>query len=324
MRLQSTHFFAVASCLLVLCVLSVSAQTAPGSIRGRVVLPNGDSIHEAVMLRLESIRGVRSHSYTDNEGQFEFSVVQVGLYHLTVEPPKDRFEMVTVDVEVFSDAPSILTITLKEKSGTSPPNSSETVTPSEADPHVPPAAKSEFDRASALIRESKHEEAIAALRKAVALYPRYLMALNDLGTELLAVGKLEEATTELRRAMAIDAKAFNPHLNLGIVLVEQHEFTEARQELQTAVSLRSNAPAARLYLGIALIGLDEPDAAEVELKKAYSLGGTKYAVSLFHLGQIYLNQNKREEAVKMLERYLIEEPNGKHAEQARKLISVVQ
>jgi tetratricopeptide (TPR) repeat protein len=323
MRLRPTRL--ICACLLFLVWdLCASAQTAPGSIRGHVVLPNGDSIHEAVMLRLESIRGVRSHSYTDNEGQFEFSVVQVGQYRLIVEPPKDRFETTVVDLEVFSEQPTVLTITLKEKGGTATTNSNETVTPSEADPLVPPAAKKEFDRAAALIRESKHEDAIAALRKAVALYPRYLMALNDLGTELLAVGKLEEATTELRRAMAIDAKAFNPHLNLGIVLVEQHEFTEARQELQTAVALRSNAPAARLYLGIALTGLDESGAAEVELKKAYSLGGTKYAVSLYHLGQIYLNQNKRDEAVKMLERYLIEEPNGKHAEQARKLIAAVQ
>lgn len=276
------------------------------------------------MIRLEALRGVKSHAYTDNQGHFEFPGIAVGVYQVVVEPG-DRFEMVSTSVEVYPNVPSILTIPLKEKAGTvSEVKPGDAVSAAELDSQVPAAAKKEFDRASALSKEQKHAEAIVYLRKAIALYPRYLKAINDLGTQLLAVGNLDEAITEFRKAIAIDAKAFNPHLNLGIVLVQKHEFAEASDELRKAISLQPNSPAARLYFGIALIGLNDGAAAVSELKTAYDQGGSDYAVALYHLGQIYFNQNKREEALKMFEQYLAQQPTGSRADEVRQLVALLR
>lgn len=314
----------VVALLVLLSGHIICAQTSPGSIRGRVVLPSGANLEAAVSVRLESLRGVRSDSFTDNEGHFLFDNVPVGIYQVVIEPDKNRFEPVTVNVEVFPNAPSILTITLKEKGSDGSSRKADTITSSELDTQIPPAAKREFDRASVLSRENRHVEAIAFFQKAIAIYPRYLQAINDLGTQLLALGRLEEAAAEFRRAMAVDQKAFNPHLNLGIVLVQQHEFADASEELRKAVSLQANSPAARLYLGIALMALDDEINAESELKAAYALGGSKHAIALYYLGQLYFNQKKNDEALKMFERYLNEEPGGSKVPEVKQLIALIQ
>jgi tetratricopeptide (TPR) repeat protein len=324
-QFQQLNAFAVIACLLTFCAITANAQSSPGSIRGRVVLPSGASLETPVMVRLESLRGVKSHSYTDNQGNFEFPNTPVGLYQIVIEPDKERFEPTTASVEVFPNSPSILTITLREKAdAVAAIRPADTISSAELDSQVPAAAKREFDRASVLSKEQKHAEAIIYFRKAIAIYPRYLKAINDLGTQLLAVGNLDEAITEFRRAIAIDAKAFNPHLNLGIVLVQKHEFADASEELRKAISLQANSPTARLYFGIALIGLNDETTAISELKTAYTLGGNSHAVALYHLGQIYFNQNNRAEALKMFEQFLVEQPTGAKAEEVRQLISLLR
>ena len=306
--------------------LWLTAQTtSPGSISGRVVLPNGSSVNESVRISLETLRGVRSSGFTDNQGQFSFRGLAPGSYQVVVEADRNRFEIVSVRVEVFPGGPSILTITLKEKksSGESRKPGS-TVSATELDTDIPAEARREFERGSSLSKEGKTEEAIVHLRKAIKIYPTYLMAYNDLGVQLLAQGELDEAVAELRRAIALDPKAFNPNLNLGIVLVHQQNFLEAADWLKKALSLESNSPAARLYMGKALSGLDDSEGAARELKVAHDLGGEAYAVALYDLGQIYLNKGDRKRALETFEMYLSEAPNAANAAEVRKLVQVLQ
>lgn len=167
-------------------------------------------------------------------------------------------------------------------------------------------------------------EAIVHLKKAIEIYPDYVMARNDLGSHLLGLGKLDAAAEELNKAIAIDSNAFNPRLNLGIVLVYQHKFADAIEVLKKAISLQSDAPAARLYAGIAYIGLSDFDAAEKELKAAHDLGGHPYALALFHLGQLYMNKGEREQALTAFQTYLKETPDTTNAAHVRRLIEMLQ
>jgi len=194
----------------------------------------------------------------------------------------------------------------------------------ELDAAVPDKAKKEFDKASGAAAEGKAKDAIAHLRTAISIYPRYLMARNDLGAQLLGLGKLDEAADELRKALEIDPKAFNPNLNLGIVLVQQQKFAEAEAPLKAAVSLDAGSAAARLYNGIALAGISANKEAERELKAALELGGNTFSLAYFHLGEVYLNLGERSKAASALKSYLREAPNGPKASQARTLLSTIK
>lgn len=291
------------------------------------MLSNGTSVSQAVRISLQNFRGTQAVIFTDNDGQFDLPNLTPGEYTLEVQGDKLRYDAITEQVQVFRGAPTSVTITLKEKSASDsnqakPPG--DVVSVNELDKDVPPKARKEFERASKLASEGKAAEAIEHLRKALTLYPDFMMAHNDLGAQLLEQGKLDEATTELQRAIELDAKTFNPRLNLGIILVRQQRFSEAAETLKQALSLESNSPAAKLYLGMALVGLNDLDGAERELKASYNLGGISYAVALFHLGEVYMNKGERLNAQRAFEAYLHDAPNAANAAEARKLISMLR
>lgn len=303
-----------------------STASSGGSIRGRVLMPDGSPVTKPMRVTVSVLRGEQANIYTDSQGNFEVTSLSPGVYTVECEDDMDRkFEPGKERVEVFRNSPSVVTLYMKEKGvAVSERATTKVVSSAEFDQKVPADALREFDRGTKAGKEGKLVEAVEHLRKAVSLYPDYLKARNDLGTYLLAEGRLEEATEEFRKAAQIDAKAFNPQLNLGIVLVERHEFAEAASVLEKAISLDADSPAAHLYAGVAYAALDQSERAEREWTAAYQLGGSKYALAQFHLGQLYMNKGERALALKAFETYLRDAPDAANAGEVRRLIGILR
>ncbi|MEP6817899.1 MAG: tetratricopeptide repeat protein [bacterium] len=297
-------------------------KTSKGSVRGRVVMPGGRFVSQSLKVTLLTVSGPQGMAFTDSQGWFEFLDLLPGNYEVQAETLGTDFQVVNQNVQVFRGAPSIITITLADPHSSSRRSASPSISVGEL-VDVPKSARKEFELASKAAQENKTEQAIAHLRKAISIYPGFVMARNDLGAQLLAQGKLEEAAEELRQAILLDEKAFNPRLNLGIVLVEQQRFAEAAEVLERAVSLNPESAAGRLYSGEAQMAVGNLDNAEKDLKASYSLGGSSYSMALFYLGQLYMNKGDRELALRSFENYLREVPNAANADQVRKLIAML-
>jgi len=300
-----------------------SARTSQGSIRGRVILPNGSFTDEAVKITLSTLRGALATIYTESQGQFEFQGVAPGTYYLDFEADRQRFHSVNETVQVYRGMPTVISVTLRPKTsneGAKP----GTVSVTELKEKVPDKARKEFEKASVAGAQGRTDEAIEHLRKAISIFPTFIRAHNDLGTYLLAQGKLDEAEEALRKAIALDASSFNPYLNLGIVLVHKQSFTEAADHLTKALSLEPNSPAAHLYAGLAFMGAEKLENAEEDFKSAYTLGGPKYGVALYHLGQLYMSRGDRASALKSFEEYLSVVPDARNAQQVQKLIAMLR
>lgn len=328
--------------VLLACAVSIAAQSSSGrtsnaptpattnssrgNIRGKAVLENGAPMNLAVRVTLLNLRGTQDLTVSDNQGQFEFRGLVPGDYTVEVEGDRLKFDVSREAVHVFGGgATAVLIVTLKEKKNeTESKPGANVVSVDEIGKDVPAKARKEFEQASKYAHDGQTLKAVDHLRKAIAIYSNFMMAHNDLGTQLLEQGNLDEAETEFRRAIELDAKAFNPTLNLGIVLVREHKFAEAAEILDKALSLESDSPSAKLYLGMALLNTNELDRAERELKAAYNLGGTFYAIALFYLGELYINRGARALARQAFEAYLHEEPNATNSAQARKWIGILQ
>lgn len=295
-----------------------------GSIRGKVVLPGGGSVSEPIKISLSDARGPHGFIYTDSQGVFEMRGIAPGEYTLEAEAERrPSFEVVTERVVVQRDGATAVMLYLKERRAEGA-RKAAVVSATELGQKVPEGAAREFERASKAGREGRTAEAVAHLRQALAIFPGYLMARNDLGTYLLAEGKLEEAAAELRAAVALDPKAFNPRLNLGIVLLRQNKFGEAAESLERALALNAGDPSAQLFAGLAHASLGVPERAERELRAAYELGGKPYALALFHLGRLRMEQGRRDAAVEALEAYLRETPDAANAGEARRMIAMLR
>ncbi|HZT59381.1 MAG TPA: tetratricopeptide repeat protein [Pyrinomonadaceae bacterium] len=299
-------------------------RTEPGSIRGRVLMPDGAPVTESIKITLRVLRGDQSVLYTDEEGMFQIDSLSPGSYTVEAEADRERtkYENVSERVQVYPRSPSFVTLYLKEKDDKAKEKpASETVSAAELEQKVPAAASKEFDRATKSWKDGKPDEAVAHLRKAIEIYPDYLKAHNDLGTYFLSQGKLDDAATELRAAVRIDPKAFNPRLNLGIVLVQQRDFRGAAENLDSALTLDATSPAAHLYAGFASVGLRDFERAEKELSTAYRLGGSQFALAQLQLGRIYMSRGENERALKAFETYLQDQPNAPNADEVRLLIA---
>ena len=272
---------------------------------------------------MQTVRGTDSTVFTDNTGTFEFTRLSPGRYQVVVDADPRLYETSAESIEIVRGMVAVLNIALKEKGKTGQPKAGA-VSAAELDSNVPPKARKEFDRASEASKNGKPEEAITHLRNAIAIYPQYLMAHNDLGAQLLELNRLDEAEKELRLALDIDPAAFNPTLNLGIVLIKKHEIQSAIAVLEKATSMQSQSPAARFFYGMALSGASESERAEKEFIAAYTLGGDQYAEALFYLGRIYMDRGDRTVARKYLERYLRAAPKASNSAEARKLIAMLE
>jgi tetratricopeptide (TPR) repeat protein len=304
---------------------NVEDKTALGSIRGRIVLPDGNYIKSNVRITLQTFRAAAVTTiYTDNQGQFEFPDLIPGNYQLEVDPTdRENFQPSNESVQVYKALPSIVTLTLKPRD-TNRTRSTGAVSVAELDSNIPSSARKEFEKATAASQKGLSEEAIAHLRKAIAISPVFVMAYNDLGVQLLAQGKLDEAAEPLHKAVSLDPKAFNPALNYGIVLVHLHRFAEANESLNRALTMQSNSAAAHLYLGLAQKGIGNNEQAAGQWKLAYEAGGVEYAVALFYLGQNYRDEGDKSLALQYLEKYLAVVPNAANAEQARRMIAMLR
>jgi tetratricopeptide (TPR) repeat protein len=337
MQLISHQFkYWITSLIVFACAVSAGAQnprqpnrsTSPdsssvGTIRGKVLLPSGGFVTQSIRISLQTIRGIDSTVFTDNNGTFEFTRLNPGRYQVVVDADPRLYETSTESIEIVRGMLAMINIVLKEKGRTGQPKVGA-VSAVELDSDVPSKARKEFERASDASKNGKAEEAITHLRNAIAIYPQYLKAHNDLGAQLLELNRLDEAEQELRLALSIDPAAFNPTLNLGIVLLKNHEIQAAIGVLEKATSMQSQSPAARFFYGLALMGASEGERAEKEFIAAYTLGGNQYAEALFQLGRLYMDRGDRSLARQYLERYVREAPKASNSVEARKFIAMLE
>ena len=292
-----------------------------GSIVGRVYLPSGKPAGIRFKVSVSSMQNTGTMTHTDYNGEFSFSNLPESTYVLEVVGDPKLYEIASEQVIVVRGGKSSVTVYLKPRgeSGESKPRGN-VVSASELAQVVPDPAKKEFEKASRLLKEDRRDEAINHLKQAIAIYPEYLMARNDLGVQYLKMKRLDEAAEQLGMAIEINAKVFNPRLNLGIVLVEQNKYSEAVEHLTEAISINSSEPAPRLYLGIALLRMDDLDEAEAELSKAITLGDDSYTLAHYYLAQVHMKKGDREKAIAELEAYIQKNPEGGEVDSARAML----
>lgn len=291
-----------------------------GSISGTVTLPSGHPVNTRVRITLSTMNDPGISGYTDNQGGFSFSRLRSGNYTVEASADGNLYDAVTEQVFLPRGGRANLRMALRGKSGANGQPRANVVSLEELSQRVPAAAKKEYEKAVKLAGEGNTVQAIEGYKKAIAIWPEYLVARNDLGVQYLNLRRLLEAAEQFEAAIDINPRAFNPHLNLGIVLVKQKNYSSALERLNGAMSIDSSQPAAHLYIGIAAVEIDELVQAEKELKAALALGGPEYSVAHYYLARLRMKTGEREGAIRELQTYLDTTPTGEEAERARQLL----
>jgi len=106
---------------------------------------------------------------------------------------------------------------------------------------APNKALEEYNRAATLMKEQHSAEAILHLQKAIAAYPKFVLAYNTLGLAYLDQGD-PHAKDEFEAAARLDGKFPGSFLNLGMLALSTKDYAGADTDLTKAASLSPNDP----------------------------------------------------------------------------------
>ena len=102
----------------------------------------------------------------------------------------------------------------------------------------------EFDRAVKALRQQHTTEAVTYLQKAIADYPKFVSAHNNLGTGYFELGDHAHARAEFETAAKLDDKFAASFLNLARLSLAEQDFSDAQKNLEKVISLKPRDPEA--------------------------------------------------------------------------------
>lgn len=297
------------------------------TIQGRVFFPPGQANGKAVKVNLEANNTVGgSSTVTDVDGTFRFNNLRPGTYAVVIDGGKEyETAREPVNIETSGSAPVIqVNIQLRPKIDAANP----------AFAGVPKDALDFYQKGSAAAQKGNAKGAAEFLSKAVAAYPQFSLALNELGIQYLKLGQMDQAAEAFEALVKLKPGDVAGQLDLGIALynqgsalVTQQKLDEAQKKLdgaeahlREAIKLNSPGPTAHYYLGLTLLKFKAYDEAQKEFELAISNGGENLAQAHRFLGGLYQHSKRNKDAADELEKYLKLDPKAKDADTIKSLI----
>jgi predicted Zn-dependent protease len=305
-------------CSLGLLLFAAAAASAQVNVRGQILLPNGDVPSTQIRFYLSSDDGrVNEYRFTDSNGRFILERLSPMIsYTITVETDGSIY-----DRTVYTFLPSYQPtprVTLAPLAHKAQPGSTISVSST----FRPGGDARQFhEKAMKEIDKEQLEAAEKHLRQAIALEPRFVDAMNDLGVLLMNQKRYAEAGEVLRQGYEADPKSVHLLLNLGINLNHLGKHAEAAPYLREALRLQPGMLAAHLHLGIALVETDQFSEAERHLLRAVRDEGKEGIGAQLYLGKLYARTGEFTKGIAALELYLQKVPQAANAEEVRELIA---
>ncbi len=263
-------------------------------------------------------------AFVDSSGRFSVKRVRTGRYIIRIETTGTPYEEQQTDwielssLRKASGASEVypMDFTLKFRKGEGPPSA----TPPVFAQDVPKPALKEYEKAAKELKNGKSDQAIAALKKAVEIFPDYYDALEALGIEDVKTGRYDDAIPLLTRAVQINKRSPRCMYGLGVAHLKLNRLQEAVEWLEKSSQLEPNSTNTQMMLGLAYGTGGAFDKSEAALKKALQLGGAAAAEAHFYLAGLYNKLAKYGEARQELEAYLKDAKNLKDPAQIKAMI----
>ncbi len=250
-------------------------------VSGRVVTEGGAEPVGRVLIEASCpSTGAKWSGSADKKGRFNFQIegvgnpgagesgpLWIGNCELTASLPGFRLARVSVPaargIGQFGGEILITLHALADDEG---------VTVSLTELKAPPAARKAEEKGAQAVKKSRWEEARAQFANAVAIYPEYASAWNELGLVLQRLGRDDEARAAWNRALAADPRFLKPYVQLAAVAARREEWREAAGIAARAIALKPvEYPVVYFYHAAAWFRLGNAELAEKSAREAVRL-----------------------------------------------------
>lgn len=311
--------------VLVPCAAAQFGQAQTGNIRVRLVLENGRRCNTRahVVLMTVSASTTIADAYTDEECMVAFDDVAVGTYHISVtgegiqDTDSGLFEVDNRKVSQF------VFITVKPKaSETAGSGGGPTV--AMVDLNIPKKAKKEFDKANESIARQDWDRARDELLRAVAIYPQYADAYNNLGAVYARLENPAQEREALQKAISLNDHLASAFVNLGKMDIKAHNFPDAEVQLGKAANIAPNDPQTLMLLANVELMNQHFDAAIDHCKKVHAMPHDQQTLVHYIAARALEHENRFADAVVEFQTFLQEEPQGQRADAVRKELRALE
>jgi len=315
----------VGQCLLWLAPTWCAAQgmaSHPTSVEilVRVTFANDRSAGEQIRVDLISETGVPvGQMFTDSEGRTSFHVMGAGTYEVRASGiPIEGTTAERVRVEDMDKSRTVYVRVKPRIPGTS--TATKTNAPpvtSAAELRIPGDAKKAFHKGMEAWEHNDFQKAAEQFEKAVALYPQYDTAYNNLGVMYFQMGQPEKARSAFERSVALNDKNADGDRNLARILIHDGDYSRAEELLKKSLMVEPLNPVTLTLMCVAQEQTGDDDGALVTARKVHQLPHEGYSLVHDVAGQAYEHKGQLQDAAIEYETYLRESPNGPEAGQVR-------
>jgi tetratricopeptide (TPR) repeat protein len=292
----------------ILCVSPFLFSSVKGRIKGKIVDRESQPI-EGVQVDIISVvyPSVRFQLKTRKNGEYIQIGLDPGSYRIRWE--KEGFMMKEEQVKVSINETVEKNISL---------SAAEKYTKVEEAPGI-----NEMGKAGKLYQEGKYEEALAAFQKAADLSPGDAVVHGNIGVLLLAMDKPDEAIAAFQRTIEIQPENYQALKNLGQLYGKKKDYGESVIFYSRATKISENDPDDFYNLGVGHMNLGDLNAAQEAFRKSIACD-ENYADSYYQISLILLNQNKTEEALSTMEKFLQVAPEDPKAPNVNEMIKLLK
>ncbi len=180
-------------------------------------------------------------------------------------------------------------------------------------------ALQEYNTAATLMKEQKAKEAIVHLQKAIAAYPKFVLAHNTLG---LAYCDQQDARAkdEFETAAKLDDKFPGSFLNLGMLELQANDFAAATPYLEKAASLNAKDPKILVALAFAQNGNHQYEETLETVQRVHAIDHRGMANVHYIAASAAINLKNYDVAQQQLTTFLAEDPTNPLAPAAHKYL----
>ena len=298
------------------------------TVRVEVDYANGD--HAPGRLRVQLRQGIDNRlvamDFTSSSGTAVFMELSPGEYSIRVtgdgiEPAES--ETFTVDgAKMFQTVMVTIKKAEQAEAGSNVRSSGSSV--AAIDLNVPKKAAKEFERGGREMADQNWDKGVEHLGKAIALYPQYSSAYNDLAVCYERLGQKEKQREALQKAIGVNDRFVPALVNLAHLEMKDKHLAEAVTLLNKAATADPTNVVALGLLAQADFLQGRYDQAIVDAHKVHMLPHQHFAIAHYTAAAAFERENRIPEAISELQVFLQEDPQSPRADVARKALATMQ
>lgn len=280
-----------------------------------------EEVSTPVHIRLYGTDSPFMASTTSNQhGYFRFRGLRPGAYIVSAFIRRHgEARRTAVVTRSFADSKGIVRITIPLP----PPTSSvdrarRRSTVSITELSIPESARQKYLESQKDLARRDTEHAIAHLKEAVEIAPKYAEGWNSLGVIAYQTRDYAQAEQYFRKALDANPGNWTPALNLGGVLLNLGRPKEALDYNRFAAHVHPNDALANSQLGINYFQLGQFDQAEQYLTTAEHADPSHFSHPQLMLAQIYARRGDKPSTLRELRDFVSRFPDSPAAQEIRK------